>query len=319
MILPTRLSLALLLAVPLTLHAQDSTDLSARLQERIAASHATVGLYYRDLRSTDSIAINADARFHAASTMKVPVMIQVFRDADAGRLNLDDRLPVVNRFRSIADTSSYTLDRADDSDSSLYNHVGDRISIHDLVNLMITVSSNLATNILIDRVGATNVMATLHELGADSVTVLRGVEDNPAFRAGLNNTTTARGLGQVFSSIVDARAANATSCGTMVRILQDQHFHEGIPAGIPRGAKVAHKTGWITGLYHDGGIVYWQNRPRYVLVILTRGLDDANAAHQLVADLAGMVHAHAVPESLPKPKPAERTRRALPHSPNERP
>ena len=301
MILP-RLPLAVLIAVPLfALQAQDSTDLRGQLTARIAASHATVGLYFRDLRTGDTISIGADTRFHAASTMKVPVMIQVFREADAGRLRMNEQVEVVNRFRSIADTSSYALDRADDSDSSLYRHVGDRIGVRDLVDLMITVSSNLATNILIDRVGAPNVMRTLHELGADSVTVLRGVEDGPAFRAGLNNTTTARGLGAVFSSIVDGRAATAASCGEMVRILQDQRFAEGIPAQLPKGTKVAHKTGWITGLYHDGGIVYWRNSPRYVLVVLTRGLEDEGAAHQLVADLALMVNVHAVPESLPRP------------------
>ena len=281
------------------LEAQALDTLRERLARRIAASGATVGLYYRDLITTDSVDINADLRFHAASTMKVPVMVQVFRDADAGRLGLNDRVAVVNSFRSLADSSPFTLDRADDSDSSLYREIGRQVAIKDLVSLMITVSSNLATNNLLQRVSAADVRATLSRLGADSVNVLRGVEDGAAYRAGLNNTTTARGLGVVFDAIANGRAASARSCGEMVRILRRQRFREAIPRGLPRGARAAHKTGTITGVRHDAGIIYWRERPRYVLVALTRGLDDQAASAQLIADLTAIVHAHAVPESLP--------------------
>lgn len=294
---------ALLIAGPGAAHleAQQLDTLRERLTRRIAASGATVGLYYRDLITTDSVDLNADLRFHAASTMKVPVMVQVFRDADAGRLRLNDRVEVVNSFRSLADSSPFTLDLADDSDSSLYRKIGQPVAVKDLVSLMITVSSNLATNNLLQRVSAADVRATLSSLGADSVTVLRGVEDGAAFRAGLNNTTTARGLGVVFDAIANGRAASARSCGEMVRILRRQRFREAIPRGLPRGARAAHKTGTITGVRHDAGIIYWRDRPRYVLVVLTRGLEDQAASAQLIADLTAIVHAHAVPESLPLP------------------
>lgn len=286
-------------AVPVTV-SLDSLD--ALLTSRIAASGATVGLYFRDLARPESLAINADLRFHAASTMKVPVMIQVFRDAEAGRLSLDERLAVTNDFRSLADSSPYRLDRADDSDSSLYEKVGLQIPVRDLVRLMITVSSNLATNTLIERVGAARVMETLVSLGIDSVSVLRGVEDGVAFRAGINNTLTARGLGQVFDAIADARAAGPGSCGEMMRVLLDQRFNEGIPAGLPEGTRVAHKTGEITGHHHDGGVVFVGGRPRYVLIVLTRGLQDRAQSSQLIADLARMVHLHVDPPP-PPPRP----------------
>lgn len=288
------LALATLLPVAPALHAQDLVALRAQLEQRITVSGAEVGLYFRDLTGPDSLAINADTRFHAASTMKVPVMIQVFREIDARRLRLNDRLPVNNTFRSIADGSSYALAPADDSDSSLYERVGQSLPVRDLVELMITVSSNLATNILIDRVSADSVRAALHDIGADSVTVLRGVEDGVAYRAGMNNTTTARGLGIVMAAIADGRAASAVSCGEMVRILQRQRFNTAIPAGLPRGTAVAHKTGWLTGTHHDAGIVYWRGRPRYVLVVLTRGIPDEAQSAALIAELTAMVQAHAV-------------------------
>ena len=286
---------------------------SSRLAARIALSGATVGLYFRDLARPDSALIGADMRFHAASTMKVPVMIQVFRDIDARTFGLDDRVTVVNEFRSLADSSPFQLDRKDDSDSSVYAQVGRAMSVRDLLEKMITVSSNLATNNLIQKVGAARVTATMRRLGIDSVSVLRGVEDGAAFRAGMNNTLTASGLGQVMAAIADGRAASAASCGEMLHILLRQHFNEGIPAGLPRGTDVAHKTGELTGHHHDGGIVYLSGRPRYVLIVLTRGLDNRDQSSRLIADLTAIVHEHVVPPPPPR-RPFRPTRDAVPPS-----
>jgi beta-lactamase class A len=286
------------LATRLAGQQPDST--LALLEQRIAASGATVGLYYRDLSTDDSLLLNPDLRFHAASTMKVPVMVQVFRDAEAGRLRLDSLITVENRFRSIADTSTFSLDRADDSDSSLYLRIGRAVRIRELVELMITVSSNLATNNLVARVGVERIQATLHELGADSLIVLRGVEDGAAFRAGINNTTTARALGTLLRAIVDARAASPLDCAAMLDVLLDQRFRSAIPAGLPRRTRVAHKTGWLQGQEHDAAIVYVRGHPRYVLVVLTRGLDDRAAAAHLIADLARILHARADPPAPPR-------------------
>jgi beta-lactamase class A len=177
--------------------------------------------------------------------------------------------------------------------------LGRPVRIRELVHRMITVSSNVATNLLVDRVRAPRIQATLRELGADSMTVLRGVEDGPAYRAGLNNTTTARALGQLLAAIADGRAASAASCGAMLEVLLDQRFRDGIPAGLPPSTRVAHKTGEITALHHDAGIVYLRGRPRYVLVVLTRGLAERTASAALIADVARLVHARAVPVLAP--------------------
>ena len=280
--------LALLLVV-----AQSSdTALAARILARIAAAPATaVGVYYRDLTTRDSVLVGARKRFHAASTMKVPVMIQLFRDRDAHRLSLDDSLPVTNTFKSIMDTSTYQLDKADDSDSTLYARVGGRASIRELVELMETVSSNLATNILITRIGAPRANATAHRLGADSILVLRGVEDGKAYRAGRNNTTTARDLGVLMAAIARGRAASPTACREMLEILGRQHFTEGIPAGLPDGVRVFHKTGWVGKVvYHDAAIVELPGGRRYVLVVLTGGIEKDEDAYKLVSDISQMIY-----------------------------
>jgi len=192
-----------------------SSSLRSQVEARIAQAPVVaraVGVYYRDLASGDSLTVGSAVRFHAASTMKIPVMIQLFRDRDAGLLSLDDSITITNTFRSIADSSPYLLDVRDDSDSSLYKRLGQRASIRELIELMETVSSNLATNLLIAKVDAKRANATAHALGADSILVLRGVEDGKAYRAGLNNTTTARDLGMLLAAIATGKAASAASC-----------------------------------------------------------------------------------------------------------
>src|SRR5437879_98057 len=165
--------------------AQNRGPLRERLAARVAQAPATgVGLYYRSLTRPDSLVLEANVRFHAASTMKLPVMIQVFRDADAGLLPLDDSLTVHVVFPSLVDGSPFEVDKADDSDSTLYGRVARPASVRDLLELMITRSSNLATNILIERIGAARAQASARALGAWSIQVLRGVEDGKAYRAG---------------------------------------------------------------------------------------------------------------------------------------
>ncbi len=279
--------LALLLVAVQT----SDTGLPARIAARVAAAPArAVGVYFRDLTTADSVLVGAHLRFHAASTMKVPVMIQLYRDRDAGLLSLDDSIPVTNTFKSIVDSSTYELDEADDSDSPLYARVGGKASIRELVELMETVSSNLATNLLIARVGAERANATAHALGADSIVVLRGVEDGKAYRAGRSNTTTARDLGVLLAAIAQERAASPAACREMLEILGRQHFKEGIPAGLPAGTRVYHKTGWIGQVvYHDAAIVELAGGRRYVLVVLTGGIQKDEDAYRLVSDLSRMV------------------------------
>jgi beta-lactamase class A len=266
-------------------------SLQTAIERRAATSGAeTVGVYFRDLASGDSLLFDADARMHAASMMKVPVLIQLFRDHEAGRLRLDDSLKITKTFRSIVDSSTFDLDAPDDADTVLYARIGERESISSLAERMITVSSNLATNMLVELVGPGRVQATMRELGADSIAVLRGVEDIKAYEAGLSNTTTARDLGVIFTAIADGTAASAESCREMIAILERQEFNEGIPAGVPSDVRVGHKTGWISGIRHDGGIVTLPDGRRYVLVVLTRGISDVTAADSLIVDVSRLAY-----------------------------
>src|SRR5438874_12132917 len=285
--------MSLLLLLFLT--CETDSSLRSQVEARIAQAPVVaraVGVYYRDLARGDSMTVGSAVRFHAASTMKIPVMIQLFRDRDARLLSLDDSITITNTFRSIVDSSPYPLDVTDDSDSSLYKRLGQRASIRELIELMETVSSNLATNLLIAKVDAKRANATAHALGADSILVLRGVEDGKAYRAGLNNTTTARDLGMLLAAIANGKAASAGSCREMLAILGRQHFTEGIPAGLPPGTRVYHKTGWIGQVvYHDAAIVEPAGGGRYVLVVLTGGIQKDEDSYALVRDVSRLVFA----------------------------
>jgi beta-lactamase class A len=205
---------------------------------------------------------------------------------------MDQPLLMVNQFASLADGSPYSLDAGSDSDSSLYKQIGRRVRVDSLLRLMITRSSNFATNTLITLVGGEAVTHTMRELGAERIHVRRGVEDGKAFEKGLNNTTTARDLAIILRAIQTGQAGSPEATREMLGILLAQEFNEKIPAGLPAGVRVAHKTGDITAVSHDAAIVYPPGRSPYVLVVLTRGIADGAKSARLIADLSALVYAH---------------------------
>lgn len=222
--------------------------------------------------ASDTVYINADELFHAASTMKTPVMIEAYKQAAAGRFAMNDSLLVRNEFRSIVDGSPFSLDVSRDGGEAFYSTIGTRVVIRDIVYDMITVSGNLATNVMIDLLDAQVVTATMREMGAARIEVLRGVEDMKAFQAGLSNRTTARDLAVIMDHIARGTAVSEEASAEMRTILLDQQFRDMIPAGVPEGVRVAHKTGSINGVNHDSGIVILPDGRQYVLVILSKNL-----------------------------------------------
>lgn len=250
-----------------------------------------VAVAFQDLENGDEYFLCADDRFHPASTFKVAVMLETFHQAEQGLFSLGDQVQVANSFTSIADGSTFCSYAEDDADASLYERVGDTETLREIVRLMIVRSSNLATNILIQRVGATRVTAFLHELGIQSVEVLRGPEDNQAYALGLNNSATARGLMQMLRLLAERNAVSTRASDEMIQILLRQEFNEGIPAGLPPGMKVAHKTGWNDRLYHDCGVVYVEGRRPYILAVMTSGFDTEPDAHACVAEISRLIYA----------------------------
>ncbi|MGN6418263.1 MAG: serine hydrolase [Pseudobacter sp.] len=274
--------------------ACNNIDTPALLKEQILtelSSHpGQYAVAFKDLASGEEVLINEKAVFHAASTMKTPVMIEVLKQAGQGRFLLTDSFIVKNEFKSIVDSSSYQLDSTEDSDKDIYKQLGQSVPLDQLVRNMIIKSSNLSTNMVIELVGASNVNNTMRELGAKDILVLRGVEDSKAFDKGLNNTTTARDLMIIFEKIAKDQVVSKQACQLMRGILLDQHFNAILPAKLPKDVQVAHKTGNITGVEHDGGIVYMKNGKSYVLVLLSKGFQDEAGNKEMLAGISKMVY-----------------------------
>ena len=279
------------LTVPVAVAAADVRLAAATpaIEKSIEASGAEVAVAFRTLDGEEEWFLRADESFHAASTMKIAVMIELYRQVHEGKVRLDEPLPVHNAFRSVVDGSPFSLDPGDDSETGLYQAEGSTRTLGELDELMITVSSNLATNLLMDKLGIANIGAGVRQLDATGLEVVRDLEDGKAFAQNRNNTTTARALLVLLTAIAEGRAVGRGSSAQMSAVLERQTFNDRIPAGLPRGTRVAHKTGEITKICHDAAIVY-APKP-FVLVVLTRGLADTGQASALIADVTRQLYA----------------------------
>jgi beta-lactamase class A len=229
-----------------------------------------LGISFYDSQTTLNWSYNADAYFHAASTIKLAVLLGVYRDVWRGRLTAEAPVHVRNKFTSIVENRPFTLNLDWEPNQEVAKHLGRTMSVRDLAYHMITTSSNFATNLLIDVVGVASIQEALEELKIEGIVMLRGVSDEPAFQAGLNNQVTANGLLKLLRMIAEGRAWSPETCAQMLEIMLDQRFKSGIPAGLPGDVHVAHKTGNISTVHHDAGIIYMGNRNPYFLVILTQ-------------------------------------------------
>jgi beta-lactamase class A len=233
-------------------------------------------------------AINADRRFHAASTMKVAVLLAIGRAADQALLRLDDTLHVRNRFLSVVDQTPFRIDAESDGYPQLHRLVGRTAKISDLTEWMIVSSSNLATNLLLDHLTVDYVLEVLRDAGVSGVDLRRGVDDTKAHEKNLNNETTAQGLLDLFA-VLRGDFLSKASRDRAINILLQQRFNSMIPAPLPSHASVAHKTGEISTVCHDAGIVYLPEREPYILVVLTEVSAESNGRREAIAKISAAV------------------------------
>ncbi|QEC52055.1 beta-lactamase class A [Anseongella ginsenosidimutans] len=268
----------------------DPGELRERIISRLEAENGTFAVAFHDMDTGKELLFNEREVFHAASTMKTPVLIEIYKQAAEGKLSLDDSLLIKNKFKSIVDGSLYRLDAGSDSDTTLYKRIGEQVPLKKLLYKMIIRSSNLATNIIIELAGAENVTKTMRNLGAADIRVLRGVEDLKAYEKGLSNTTTAFDLLRIYQKMASGEIVSPEASKAMISTLLDQEFDRIIPAGLPEDVKVAHKTGSISGVRHDSGIVFLPGGRTYVLVLLSKDLEDAEAGIAAMADVSEMIY-----------------------------
>jgi beta-lactamase class A len=252
------------------------TSLDARFVEIGASlSAGAIGVSVYDYLSGFRWHHNGARWFHAASTIKLAILAAVFDAIDAGRFTAGSRVHVRNRFVSVVGGHPFRVQPGRDADSAVYGALGRTMRIGELAHHMIATSSNLATNLLLDVVGVAEARQALTRRGLGGIDLQRGVEDERAFEAGCNNRVTADGVLQLLQAIRDASGFSAAASSAMLEMLFDQQFSGGIGPGLPEGvravARVAHKTGDISTVSHDAGLVFLPGRPPYVIVILTEG------------------------------------------------
>lgn len=282
-------------SVPSKTKAADA--LQSRIEDIVGASGAEqVAVAFHDYETDTTWDANGDTWFHAASTIKVPILLGVFAAIERGDLAAYSRLHVRNRFLSAADGKPFRLDFGRDANAHVPSQLGKTMRVEDLAHHMIVTSSNLATNLLVDYLGLEEIRNTLQELDVHGVEVQRGVEDERAYEQGISNRVTASGLLSVFRPLVEQRGFSEESCRRMIEILHNQQFNSGIPAGLPDYALVAHKTGEISTVAHDAGIVYLPEREPYVLAVLTQWEPSASGRSETIAKLSRAVYQHLLQE-----------------------
>ncbi|HEX6924318.1 MAG TPA: serine hydrolase [Longimicrobiaceae bacterium] len=270
----------------------------AELRERIIATIREAGaeaasVVFHDYQTGRHFSYDGDRWMHAASTIKVPVLVGVFAAIEHQDLTLSSRIHVRNRFYSVVDGSAYRVEAGRDANSEVHAYIGKTMRLVDLARHMIVTSSNLATNLLLDAVGIDQVRKTLDDLGVEGVELRRGVEDERAFQEGINNRVTAEGLVQVLRLIEERRALSAEACDQMLEILHAQEFRSGIPAGLPDDARVANKTGEISTVAHDTGLVYLPDRKPYALAILTEWSPNRTSGRrETLANISRAIYEH---------------------------
>jgi beta-lactamase class A len=258
-----------------------------------AKVHKLAAAFY-DYETETAWSHHGDRWFHAASTIKVAVLLGVFAAIEDGRLALDSRVQVRNRFHSLVDGETYRISAARDANSEVHAAIGKTMQVKELATHMIVTSSNLATNLLIDLVGLDYSRQALGRLALEGIELCRGVEDEKAFEHGINNRVTANGLVRLFRLLYEGRAFSPDASQKMLEILHRQEYNGGIPAGLPRelveNARIAHKTGEISTIAHDAGLVFLPRRKPYALAILTEWSADTASRSEALARISQVIY-----------------------------
>jgi beta-lactamase class A len=269
---------------------EDRTEALRQACERVLSESKAVGyaVAVRDYETDFRFAINADRRFHAASTIKVAILLAVGKAIDEGRIRPEDTLHIRNRFRSALDRTPFRLDAESDGYPQLHRLVGRTAKISNLAEWMIVSSSNLATNLLLDYITVGEAQRVLRDAGVTEVYLRRGVDDKNAHDQNFNNETTATGMLDLFATLRGDFLSKA-SRDWAINILLQQRFSSMIPAPLPAHASVAHKTGEISTACHDAGIVYLPEREPYILVVLTEVAAETNGRRETIAKISEVV------------------------------
>ncbi|MFH0803244.1 MAG: serine hydrolase [bacterium] len=248
-----------------------AADYSSRLEKIIAGEArlfpGTPGIFFLDLKAGKKIKVNAEVSFPAASLIKVPILIEVFKEAREGRIRLDRKLTVTRK------------DQVGGSGILKSATPGSKITVLKAATLMIQESDNTATDMLIRLVGMEAVNGTMEKIGCRRTFLKRTIWDFDAADRGRDNVTSPQDMALMLASIENASFLDKDSCLAMKNILLGQKRRNLMTARLPKDLPVAHKTGGLSGILHDCGIIYVPGRP-CILCLLGKDIRDAEKAQE---------------------------------------
>lgn len=252
-----------------------TTDWSA-VERIIAAAEAGGGSVGVTLvgPNGDTFTHNADRKYGAASTVKIPLMVEIFRQIDRGERSLDDPYTLVD------------ADRAAGSGVILELHTGITLTLNDLIYLMMAISDNTATNILIDYAGMDNVTATMRELGMTQSLLGRKMKGRPAEEGEQENWATPGDYARLMQALLANQVASADSCAKMVAMLEKQQNTRRISRYLPESDKIrwGSKTGSVRGVTNDVGFVT-TDAGTLIVSIYCEGLADQHVGEKVIGDI----------------------------------
>ena len=215
---------------------------------------------------------NPDLPLIAASVIKLPIMVTAFRDIAAGKLDADEIISIKQE------------DKMPSCGALTYMHDGLEVTLTDLITLMIVLSDNTATNLLIDLLTPDHVNRTMEALGIPGIALRRRLFDMELYERGINNTVTARGVGLLLERMATGTLLGKALDDRMIDILLNQRLNGKIPFFLHgKGIRCAHKTGEDDDITHDVGIVYTE-KP-FVLCMLSNNVE-VPAFERLIQDTA---------------------------------
>ncbi|HWR05298.1 serine hydrolase [Sporomusa sp.] len=225
-----------------------------------------------------SLELHPDRVFPAASMIKIPIMIEVMRQAALGIISLDDTIEINSQLQTGGAGILKEL------------RSGLRMTVRELVTLMIILSDNTATNVLIDLAGMSSINTTITGLGLRSTVLRRKMMDFAAAKAGQENHTSAADLACLFSGLASGSFPMPPHYNAlMLDILKRQQVRDKLPFYLPEDIVIAHKTGTLPGAEHDAGILFVPGGP-YIICILTAELTANYEGLQLVASIGKTIY-----------------------------
>lgn len=249
-----------------------SNSLSITIKNTLQNQRGDFDIYAAPNKNPPLVCINCDTLTPAASTIKLAVIDAAYQAEKDGKINFNDTIIIHNHFQSLVSKNFFSIDQKEDSYDTLYEQNGQPIKISELLRVMIQYSSNLATNLLVEKLGLPYINSILKQQHLNGMILGRMIEDLEADGQNIKNLVTARGLGIFLQKLENGEIVGPQQSHEIIQIMLGQKFNDIIPPLLPKNTPIAHKTGWIKGVRNDAAIVILPNGKKYILILLSKNL-----------------------------------------------